>query len=81
MSFRKVFLMGVLVGLGCVSVARAQFAAYGMVNGERLKAVTCTDQQNTCASNDGVLRPYGGTLGAYYDFRTYGPVRQCPSQH
>ena len=74
MSFRKFFLMGVLIGLGCVSAARAQFAAYGMVNGERLKAVTCTDQQNTCASNDGVLRPYGGTLGAYYDFRTYGPV-------
>jgi len=73
-SFRRIFFTGVLIGLGGVSAARAQFAAYGMVNGERLKAVDCTDQQNICASNDGTVRPYGGTLGGYYDFRTYGPV-------
>jgi hypothetical protein len=74
MSFRRIFFTGVLIGLGCVSAARAQFAAYGMVNGERLKAVTCTDQQDICASSDGTVRPYGGTLGAYYDLRTFGPV-------
>jgi hypothetical protein len=74
MNFRKIFLMGVLVGLCCVPAARAQFAAYGTISAERLKSITCTDQQNLCASNDGMVRPYGGTLGAFYDFRTYGPV-------
>src|ERR1700744_3467817 len=74
MNFRRIFLMGVVIGLGFVTAAQAQFAAYGMVSGERLKAVKCTDPQNICASPDGTVRPYGGTLGAFYDFRTYGPI-------
>jgi hypothetical protein len=72
MNFRRIFVLAVLIGMGCASAARAQFAAYGMLNGERLKAVKCTDPQITCASNDGTVRPYGGTLGASYDFRSYG---------
>jgi hypothetical protein len=74
MNFRRIFFLGVLIGLGSVSVAQAQFAAYGMVSAERLNAVNCTNPQNVCASANGIVRPYGGTLGAYYDFRSYGPV-------
>ena len=74
-SFRRIFFVVALGGFVCLSAARAQFAVYGTVAAERLKAVTCTDPQNVCASNDGVVRPYGGTVGAYYDFRNYGPVR------
>jgi hypothetical protein len=74
MSFRRIFFTAVLIGLGCVSAAQAQFAAYGTVSAERLKSINCDDPQNICASNDGTVRPYGGTVGAYYDLRTYGPV-------
>jgi hypothetical protein len=83
MSFRKIFFTGVLIGLGCVSVARAQFAAYGTVNGERLKDIVCVDQLQGCTTTSGTpvtfgekstADPYGGTVGAFYDFRSFGPV-------
>jgi hypothetical protein len=74
MSFRKIFLMGVLIGLGCVSAAQAQLAVYGTVSAERLKGINCADPQHICASTDGTVRPYGGTIGTYYDFRSFGPV-------
>lgn len=75
MNFHRIFFLGAAIALGFVSVAHAQFAVYGGVSAERLKGIVCTDPQNTCASNDGTVRPYGVTFGAYYDFRTYGPVR------
>jgi hypothetical protein len=75
MGFRRILFVAALGAIGCGSAARAQFALYGTAGAERLKAVTCTDPKNVCASNDGVVRPYGGTVGAFYDFRTYGPVR------
>ena len=55
--------------------ALAQVGVYGTVAGERMGGFTCTDSSGTCASSGGVVRPYGGTFGAYYDFRTIGPVR------
>lgn len=72
MNFRRIFFLGVLVGLGLAPMARAQFAAYGMVSAERVKDYICL---NRCASTDGTERPYGGTVGMYYDFRSFGPVR------
>jgi hypothetical protein len=75
MNFRRIFFLGVLVGLGCAVAAQAQFAAYGMVNGENLKGITCLDPSGQCAASNGTLRPYGGTVGAFYDFRSYGPVQ------
>jgi hypothetical protein len=75
MNFRKIFFLGVLIGLGCVSAAQAQLGVYGMVSAERVKDIKCLDPQNICATNDGTVRPYGGTIGAYYDLRSYGPVR------
>lgn len=54
---------------------RAQLGVYGTVTGERMGGFTCTDAQGMCASSGGVVRPYGATFGAYYDFRSIGPVR------
>jgi hypothetical protein len=82
MNFRRILFLGVLVGLGFAAAAQAQFAAYGMVTGERLKDIVCADPRG-CATNtdQGVAfgqkntaYPYGGTLGAFYDFRSYGLV-------
>jgi len=82
MNFRRIFFLGVLVGLGCATVAQAQFAAYGMVTGERLRDIVCSEPGG-CASTSNQLvpvgaksgvDPYGGTLGVFYDFRSFGPV-------
>ena len=54
---------------------RAQLGVYGTVTGERMSGFTCTDPQGKCAAPGGVAKPYGGTFGAYYDFRSIGPVR------
>src|SRR5665213_4601087 len=75
MNFRRILFLGVLVGLGCAAVAQAQFAAYGMVNGENLKGITCLDPQGQCAASNGTFKPYGGTVGAFYDWRSFGPLR------
>jgi len=81
-NFRRIFFFGVLVGLGCAAAAQAQFAAYGMVNGERLKDILCTDVRGCASTTDqgvgfgqkSAADPYGGTLGVFYDFRSFGPV-------
>lgn len=53
--------------------ARAQVGVYGTVTGERLNGFTCT--QTSCAASNGTEKPYGGTFGGYYDFRSMGPFR------
>jgi hypothetical protein len=35
---------------------------------------TCL-QVTGCAATGGAIKPYGGTFGGYYDFRSIGPVR------
>jgi len=81
-NFRRILFLGVLVGLGFAAAAQAQFAAYGMVNGERLKDIVCVDPRG-CASTTSApvltgqkntADPYGGTIGAFYDFRSFGPI-------
>jgi hypothetical protein len=73
MSFRRIFLL-VFAATVCSVSARAQFGAYGVVTGERVGGFTCRDPQQ-CASSDGNERPYGGTIGGYYDFRTFVHLR------
>jgi hypothetical protein len=75
MNFRRIFFLGVLIGLGSVSAAQAQLGVYGMVSAERIKDITCLDAQGNCATNDDTVRPYGGVVGAYYDLHSFGPVR------
>jgi hypothetical protein len=76
MSLRTVlFLFCAALGLGCAVSAQAQAGVYGTVDGYRFNGVTCLDPQHQCASNDGTVRSFGGTFGALYDFKSYGPVR------
>ena len=60
---------------GLAGSAYAQLGVYGMATGQRFSGVTCPSFASPCASNDGVVRPYGGTFGIYYDFKNLGPVR------
>jgi hypothetical protein len=55
--------------------AHAQLGAYATITGERMTGFTCTDPQGLCAASGGTVRPYGGTFGGYYDFRSLGPFR------
>lgn len=55
--------------------AHAQVGVYGTVTGERVPGFTCLAPDGQCASTGGVVRPYGGTFGGYYDFRSMGPFR------
>jgi hypothetical protein len=76
MLFRKIALFSAaLAALCCASALHAQLGLYATITGERTNGITCVDPQKICASNDGAVRPYGTAFGAYYDFRTYGPVR------
>ena len=73
LNLRRIFFLGALA-LSGVSAVRAQVGVYGMVSAERIGGFTCATVTG-CASSDGKERPYGGTLGAFYDFRSYGPIR------
>ncbi len=75
MSFRKLLPLFAVFALIYVCPARAQFAIYGTVAGERMSGFTCQAVNNQCASNDGAVRPFGSNFGVYYDFRSVGPVR------
>lgn len=73
-NFRSIFLLGAVIALGSLSAAHAQVAVYGTVSAERMNSIACLDSTN-CAANNGSVRPYGGTVGVYYDFKSYGPIR------
>ena len=76
MLFRKIALFSAaLLAVCCAPVLHAQLGVYATVTGERTGGITCVDPQKICASNDGAVRPYGTTFGAYYEFKSYGPVR------
>jgi hypothetical protein len=57
------------------ATAHAQVGVYGTITGERVTGFTCTDPEGRCAASGGTVRPYGGTFGGYYDFRSLGPIR------
>ena len=76
MLFRKIALFSAaLIVLCCASSLHAQLGLYATVTGGRISGITCLDPQNVCASNDGVVRPYGTTFGGFYEFRSLGPAR------
>lgn len=75
MSFRKILLFFAAVVLASAAPLRAQFAVYGTITGERLSGINCLDPQGRCAATGGEVKPFGGTFGAFYDFKTAGPVR------
>lgn len=65
----------VLLGLGCAVAARAQAGVYVGYVATRLSGMKCYDPQGQCSSTGGVVNPAGIQVGAYYDFRTLGPMR------
>lgn len=65
----------VLLGLGCAAAAQAQAGVYVGYIATRLSGMQCFDPQGQCSSTGGVVNPAGIQAGAYYDFRTLGPMR------
>jgi hypothetical protein len=75
MRFCKSLLI-VLMGLGCAAAARAQAGVYVGYTATRLSGITCFEVSPvTCSASNGVVNPSGIQAGAYYDFKTFGPVR------
>ena len=64
------------MGLGCAAAARAQAGVYVGYTATRFSGLTCfAVAPVTCSSTGGVVNPSGVQGGAYYDFKTFGPVR------
>lgn len=74
MTFRITAVFSALMVALLAGRAQAQFGVYGMVTGERVTSIKCIDPTGVCAATSGTARPYGGTFGVQYDFKTYGPV-------
>jgi hypothetical protein len=72
MNITKLFL-ALTSGLLAVSTAHAQLSAYGTVTVRRMTDIPYT--QGTTNYTNGNINPVGGTVGAFYDFRNFGPVR------
>jgi hypothetical protein len=69
-------LVVVFLGLGCAVAAQAQAGVYVGYTATRLSGITCFQPAPvTCSSLNGVVNPAGVQAGAYYDFKTVGPVR------
>ena len=85
MSFRKVLFFGAVLCFGIAGTARAQFAAYGMYTATDYSGIKCLDTLSYCSAGVGSgavgsgytdsVKPSGGFGGAYYDFKSIGPVR------
>jgi hypothetical protein len=80
MNLCKCFVV-VLLGLGGAVAARAQLGIYGSYSGEKLSGIQCFSAASVQCSNgsasgaQGSVNPSGFWGGAYYDFKTVGPVR------
>jgi hypothetical protein len=75
MKFCKWFGVLFFLGLGCSIAANAQIGIYATATGNWFGGVTCPSFASPCAETDGKVKPFGGNFGAYYDWRTYGPIR------
>jgi len=75
MCFRKLLFVGVAVFLCLAGTARAQFGVYGMYEGTDTTSITCLSTTVACSSPGGNVKPFGGVVGVYYDFKTIGPMR------
>jgi len=74
MSFRKVLFLGAAVFFGLAASARAQVGIYGMYTGTEMTGVQCLST-SACSSPNGDVRPWCGFGGAYWDFKSLGPIR------
>jgi hypothetical protein len=71
----------VLLGLGCGVAAQAQLGVYGLFSATGFTGIHCYSTTGVNCSNGtanggtGNVNPTGLSGGAYYDFKTLGPVR------
>ncbi len=72
---RTVFGFALVLFLLSSVAARGQLGIYATANGNWFGGITCPSYASPCAETDGRVKPFGGNFGAYYDFRSYGPVR------
>ncbi len=72
-KFALTFASAVLAVTTVLPSASAQLAAYGTVSVRRMTSIPYT--QGSTSYTNGSFDPVGGTFGAYYDWRTFGPVR------
>ncbi|MEO6922753.1 MAG: hypothetical protein ABI142_02915 [Bryocella sp.] len=79
MFLRKALGLGVAAFLCLAGAAHAQVGVYGMYEGTDTTNVTCLALQATppqqCSSPNGTVKPFGGVVGVYYNWKTFGPVR------
>ena len=79
MLFRKLVPFLAAGAALSATAAHAQFGVFGTVTGQRIGGVACTPTAGsgvgTCTSGTTTDKPYGANFGAYYDFRSFGPVR------
>ena len=72
---RTAFGIALVLFLFSSIAARAQLGIYATATGTWFGGITCPSFASPCAETDGKVKPFGGDFGAYYDFRTYGPIR------
>lgn len=71
---KRILLFGSsLFALGGGSLAHAQVGLYADFTAQRLGNIPASGTATT--PNNSAVNPTGGTFGAFYDFKTFGPVR------
>jgi hypothetical protein len=71
MNLRKLSLSFSLLLL--TAAAHAQLGVYGTATVERMSNIAYTDSNSSSTSAH--VDPVGGTFGAYYDLKSFGPIR------
>jgi hypothetical protein len=74
MTFRRLstLLASTLLG-AATAAAHAQLGVFGTVTLDHVTGIQC--REATCGTNDGKVSAVGGGFGAFYDFRSVGPMR------
>ena len=69
----KRFLL--LAALGAAPLAHAQVGLYADFTADRLSGLNSSPRDTAGVAYNNSVNPTGGTFGAFYDFKTVGPVR------
>lgn len=72
---RTAFGIALVLFLLSSVAAHAQLGVYATATGNWFGGVNCPSFASPCAENDGKVKPFGGNFGAYYDYRTFGPIK------
>ncbi len=69
----KRFLLAALTGFA--PLAHAQLGIYADFTGDRLSGLNTSPRDFAGVAYNSSVNPTGGTFGAFYDFRNFGPAR------